>query len=71
MKGLFQKLYNNGIGTSVQYIPLHFMSHFKNTYKEKLNQFPNSNRLKNEVLCLPIFPDMKLKQLEYVVSKIS
>ena len=68
---LFQKLYNNGIGTSVQYIPLHFMSHFKNTYKEKLNQFPNSNRLKNEVLCLPIFPDMKLKQLEYVVSKIS
>ena len=67
---LFQKLYKKNIGTSVQYIPLHLMSIFKKEYKNKINQFSNSNRLKNEVLSLPIYPDMTIKQLEYVISNI-
>jgi len=68
---LFQRLHKSKIGTSVQYIPLHLMSYFKKEYKNKINQFSNSNRLKNEVLSLPIYPDMTIKQLEYVISKIS
>ena len=68
---LFKKLYKKGIGTSVQYIPLHLLTYFKKKYNKKSNHFPNANKLKNQVLCLPIYPDMTLKQLDYVVSSIA
>lgn len=65
---LFNKFYKNGIGTSVQYYPLHLMSYNKLKYKNKKRDFPNSNILKDQVLCLPIYPTMTTKQLDYVVS---
>jgi len=67
---LFNKLHKNGIGTSVQYYPLHLMSYNIHNYKNKKNDFPNANALKDKVLCLPIFPTMTSKQIEYVVSKL-
>jgi len=67
---LFHKLHNNGIGTSVQYYPLHLMSYNIPNYQNKKNDFPNANSLKDKVLCLPIFPTMSTKQVEYVVSKL-
>lgn len=66
---LFTKLHKNGIGSSVQYYPLHLMSEFKNNYKNK-NDFSNSNLLKDQVLCLPIFPKMNNKEIDFVVSKL-
>jgi len=65
---LFQKLHKNGIGTSVQYYPLHLMSYNKKNYRNKQRDFPNSSILKDKVLCLPIYPTMTSKQVEYVVS---
>jgi perosamine synthetase len=65
---LFQKLFKKDIGTSVQYYPLHLMSYNKNKYQ--LKNFPNANNLKDQILCLPIYPTMSQKQIEYVVSSI-
>jgi perosamine synthetase len=65
---LFHKLHKKGIGTSVQYYPLHLMSYNKNKYK--ISNFPNANKLKDEVLCLPIYPTMNQKQIEYVASNL-
>lgn len=65
---LTKKLFKNGIGCSVQYYPLHLMSYYKKKYKNKQNHFTNSNVLKDQILCLPIFPLMTDKQVEYVVS---
>jgi len=67
---VIQKLHRYGIGTSVQYYPLHVMSYYKNKYRKKIKQFPNSNILKEEILSLPIFPQMTEKQIRYVVSKL-
>lgn len=64
---LFTKLHRNGIGSSVQYYPLHLMSEFKDDYKNK-DDFSNSNILKDQVLCLPIFPKMTNKEIDFVVS---
>jgi perosamine synthetase len=64
---LFQKLQKKGIGTSVQYYPLHLMTIFNKKDKKK---FVNSNILKDEVLSLPIFPKMTLKQIQYVVKNL-
>lgn len=67
---LFQKLYKNGIGTSVQYFPLHLMSYYKKKYFHNASEFPVANDLKDKVLCLPIYPDMKSKDIEYVVENL-
>lgn len=66
---LFKKLHENGIGTSVQYYPLHLMSDFKKGHKNS-QSFQNANILKDQVLCLPIFPKMTNKEIDYVVSKL-
>ena len=68
---LFAKLSKNNIGTSVQYIPLHLMSLYRKEYKNKIRNFPNSNILKDQILCLPIYPIMTRKQIEYVVSHLA
>jgi perosamine synthetase len=67
---LFYKLYKLGIGTSVQYTPLHLMSYYKNHLKMKKDVFHNANILTNQVLCLPIYPTMSSKQIEFVAKNI-
>jgi perosamine synthetase len=67
---LFDKLQSKGIGTSVQYYPLHLMSYYKKNFPSK-TPLPNSNLLKDTVLSLPIYPTMTLKQIKYVVSQIN
>ena len=67
---LFQKLHKKGIGTSVQYYPLHLMSYNKKKYYNKISQFPNSNKLKDTVLSLPIYPTMTENQVDYVVTNL-
>jgi perosamine synthetase len=65
---LFIKLHNSGIGTSVQYLPLHLMSYNKNKFKK--SEFPNANEIKDQILSLPIFPSMNQNQIDHVVSVI-
>jgi perosamine synthetase len=65
---LYQKLTQKGIGTSVQYTPIHLMSYYKKKNKNK--SLKNSEKLMNQVLCLPIFPKMTLKEIQYVIENI-
>ena len=66
---LFKKLFDKGIGTAVQYVPLHLMSYYKN-YLSKSDLFPNADLLGKQVLSLPIFPTMTDKQIQYVVNQL-
>lgn len=65
---LYQKLIQKGIGTSVQYTPIHLMSYYKKKNKNK--SLKNSEKLMNQVLCLPIFPKMTLKEIQFVIKNI-
>ena len=67
---LFVRLHKKGIGTSVQYYPIHMMSYYKKTFHYKKGDFPNSENLMNKILCLPIFPTMSTKQVKFVVNQI-
>lgn len=67
---LFLKLHKMGIGTSVQYYPLHLMSYMQKRYLRKKKQFGVANTLKDQVLCLPIYPQMTTKQIEYVAANL-
>ncbi len=63
-------LLTKGITTLVHYpIP----PHLQNAYKHlgyKRGDFPISERLSEVMLSLPIFPEMKIKEIEYVTSSI-
>ena len=65
---LFKHLHKKGIGTSVQYTPLHLLSYFKKKFNTK--DFPNANKIKDEILCLPIFPTMSDREINYVINAL-
>ena len=44
------------------------MSYNKNKYNNL--DFPIANKIKDRILCLPIFPTMTEKQIQYVASNL-
>lgn len=68
---LQQYLKEQGISTMVYYpLPLHLQPVFKDLgYKE--GDFPISEKSAKEVLSLPMYPELKTSQQEYVIDKIA
>jgi dTDP-4-amino-4,6-dideoxygalactose transaminase len=67
-----QKYLNDqGVSTMIYYpLPLHMQPVFKDLgYKE--GDLPLAEKAANEALSLPMFPELKLEQQEYVVAKIA
>ena len=65
---LFVKLNKLGIGTSVQYPPLHLMTYNKRKYNKK--DFPVAKKIKDEIISLPIFPTMRNVDIDYVILNL-
>jgi dTDP-4-amino-4,6-dideoxygalactose transaminase len=59
-----------GIGTSVHYKPLHRMTYYKETYNLNPDDFPNTERIWNGTVSLPIFPDLTNRELKYICQTI-
>lgn len=59
-------LSEQGIATSVHYMPSH---HYK-LYSKYSHEVPVTEKVWKKILLLPIFPDLSLKDQEYIVDKI-
>ena len=63
-------LTNEGVGTAIYYpIPLHLQKCFS-FLGYKNGDFPVAEKLSRESLAIPIFPEIKPDEQEYVVNKI-
>lgn len=66
---LYMKLLKAGIRTTVHYKPLHMFSLMKKRSRIS-DKLPNSKRLYEEVLSLPLYPQITKKQQDYVIEHI-
>lgn len=66
---LFKKLLKYGIRTSVHYKPLHMFTAFSN-FKNNTNDLKNSKQMYDEIISLPLYPNMSKKYQDYVVDSI-
>ena len=62
---------NKGIGTSVHYRPLHRMSYYKETYKLNPEDYPNTEKIWNGTVSLPIYPELTNDELKFICETIS
>lgn len=68
---LLSFLHSTGIDAVVRYpVPIHLQPALS-ILGYKLGDFPNSEILSNETLCLPIRPDLTEKEITYVCERIS
>ena len=59
-----------GIGTSVHYIPVHMHSYYEIKYGYRPDDFPVSKELSETVITLPLYPKMTDEQVRFVISTI-
>ena len=65
---LYRKLKNNGIRTTVYWLPLHKYSAYKKFFKK--SNIKNSDNIYNQILSLPLFPGISKKHLDSVIATI-
>ena len=66
-----KKLNNSGIGTSVHYVPLHLHSYYQQTYGYTNNDFPVATALSERIISIPLFPDLKPTEVNYIIDTIN
>lgn len=67
---LIEKLKDDGINTSVHFIPIHKHPYYKNTYKYENNNYPTANKVFDESISLPIYPDLKDDEVELIIEGV-
>ena len=68
--GIINELNAKGIGTGIHYpVPLHLQKAYMYLQKPK-GSFPESEKLANHVLSLPMFPNMTYEQIDYVCNQL-
>ena len=68
---LMKYLSDNGIATGIHYpIPIHLQPIYREKYQYSTGIFPIAEAVSNEVLSLPMFPELKDDEIHYVCEKI-
>ncbi len=68
--GLIKELKSRGIGCSVHFIPVHKHPYYKERYGYRESDYPVANRVFEQSLSLPIYPDMSEEEVEYVIENV-
>ncbi|MEY4687383.1 MAG: UDP-4-amino-4-deoxy-L-arabinose--oxoglutarate aminotransferase [Verrucomicrobiota bacterium] len=64
------KLKESGIGCSVHWMPLHMHPYYRQKYGFVPEAYPTAARLFQEIISLPLFPDMTESEVDFVAGEI-
>jgi dTDP-4-amino-4,6-dideoxygalactose transaminase len=67
---LIERLFGDGIGCSVHYIPLHQQPYWRDRYGLRPAQFPHSQHAFERIFSLPIYPRMTLTDVDRVLRSL-
>jgi dTDP-4-amino-4,6-dideoxygalactose transaminase len=65
-----ERMFDQGIGCSVHYIPLHLQPYWRDSYKLTSEMFPISQRIYERTVSLPLYTRMTEADVERVVSAV-
>ncbi len=65
-----ERMFEQGIGCSVHYIPLHLHPYWRDTYKLTPDMFPVSQRIYERTVSLPLYTRMTDLDIERVVTAV-
>jgi dTDP-4-amino-4,6-dideoxygalactose transaminase len=65
-----EELREEGIGTSVHFIPLHLHPYYRDKFGYKPADFPNASSAFERIVSLPIYPRMTETNIETVISAV-
>lgn len=66
---IFNELREKGIGVNVHYIPVHTQPYYQNL-GFKQGDFPNAEQYYAEAISLPMYPDLKDEQIQYIYATL-
>ncbi len=67
---LARRLYQEGIGTSVHFIPLHRMTYWKRSCRLNADHYPAAEDLGNRLLSIPLWPGLKRREQNRIIRVI-
>lgn len=67
---VFQDLRRRGIGVNVHYLPVYRHPHYQENLGYSFHQCPEAEAAYNEILSLPLFPEMRESDVDDVVEKL-
>ena len=68
---VMSELSNLNIGTQVLYIPVFLQPYYFNKYSYNSYNFQNAIKYYNNALSIPIFPDLKKEEINFVINKVN
>ncbi len=68
--GFAKELSQNGIFTTLHFIPLHLLSYYKHKYNLRVNDFPNALTNYQQILSIPIYNGLTNKEIYYICEQI-
>jgi perosamine synthetase len=67
---VIKELQSRGVGCSVHFIPVHKHSYYIKKYKLNDSDYPIANRVFNQSISLPIYPDMQNDEIDFVIKNL-
>jgi dTDP-4-amino-4,6-dideoxygalactose transaminase len=65
-----RELYDFGIATRINFVPLYLLSYYKQKYKFKVSAFLNTLQVYQQILSLPIYADMSDDEVQYIIKSV-
>ena len=65
------ELNERNVGTSVHFIPVHYMSAYRNRFGCKEGDYPNAEKHFDRIISLPLYPTMTDEETQYVIDAVA